>query len=143
LAEEITNVGTPETPAEPTPEAAEAPGTVDLDQKVRVGGEEYSAKELADTHQNYNELQEYAQNLEAFQQATVRLMDPSTDPETRKNKMPETSCLLPTIRPKRSTSGSRFTIRSLKWQKKPTVNPPLRLQTPPSSRRLRETTKNS
>ncbi len=80
MAEETTQVE--ETSEASTPDVT--PPTMDLDQKIQVGGEEYSASDLAEAAKNYGELQEYAQGLEAFQQATVRLMDPNTDNETRK-----------------------------------------------------------
>ena len=77
-----------ETSEASTPDGAPAPDptpeTVDLDQKIRVGGEEFSATEVADAFKNYGELQEYAQNLEAFQQATMRLMNPETSVEVKK-----------------------------------------------------------
>jgi len=71
---------------EPTNEAPqETPQeTIDLDQKIKVGGEEYSQHELAETVENFDTLREYAQNLEEFQQATMRLMDPNTDTEVKK-----------------------------------------------------------
>ena len=77
-----------ETSEAPTPDGAPAPAptpeTVDLDQKIRVGGEEFSATEVADAFKNYGDLQEYAQNLESFQQSTMRLMNPETSTEDKK-----------------------------------------------------------
>ena len=82
MAEETTSVE--ETSEASTPDGSQTPPPIDLDQTIKVGGEEYSATDLAEVAKNYGELQEYAQSLEAFQQATVRLMDPATDNETRK-----------------------------------------------------------
>lgn len=73
-----------ETTEASTPDATQVNSTIDVDQKVRVGGEEYSARDLAEAFEHYNELQEYAQNLEAFQQATMRLMNPDTDASVKK-----------------------------------------------------------
>jgi phosphatidylserine decarboxylase len=64
--------------------AVTPPPTIDLDQKVQVGGKEYSVRELAETHDNYQNLQEYSRGLEEFKEATGRLMNPSTDPGVKK-----------------------------------------------------------
>ena len=74
---ETTEASTPD--GVPTP-----PPTVDLDQKIQVGGKEYSARELAETAENYEELQEYTKDLEGFRDATSRLMNPETDVEVKK-----------------------------------------------------------
>ena len=85
MAEEITNLGIPDNEYVddvdvPTPNR----NVVDLDQKIRVGGEEYSAKELADTMENYEQLKEYTEHLEGFREATGRLMNPETNSEVKK-----------------------------------------------------------
>tara|TARA_Y100001973_G_scaffold105713_1_gene179987 strand:- start:346 stop:1236 length:891 start_codon:yes stop_codon:yes gene_type:complete len=78
--EEITNEEvTPQT--EET--TAETPA-IDPDPKVMVGGEEYSAAELAEAKSNYDQLQDYAVGLENFREATYRLMDPNISPEAKK-----------------------------------------------------------
>ena len=79
MAEEITN----ETPEVETPTPTEQPA-VDLDQKIKVGGEEYSQQEIAEKIQQYDKLQEYTQGLEGFREATSRLMNPDTEPEIKK-----------------------------------------------------------
>lgn len=83
MAEENETVETSEAS---TPDAAtpETPTTVDLDQKVQVGGQEYSARELAQTAENYEQLKEYAEQLEGFKEATTRLMNPETNSEVKK-----------------------------------------------------------
>jgi len=64
--------------------AAPANNTVDLDQTIKVGGKEYSARELAEVYENYGTLQQYAEGLEQFHEATSRLMNPDTDVEVKK-----------------------------------------------------------
>lgn len=79
MAEEITN----ETSEVETPTPTEQPA-VDLDQKIRVGGEEYSQQEIAEKVQNYDKLEEYNERLVGFREATARLMNPETDVEVKK-----------------------------------------------------------
>ncbi|MBV70293.1 MAG: hypothetical protein CMH52_03005 [Myxococcales bacterium] len=85
MAEEIKNVT--EIPADSAPvETApvETPEPINADQKIQVGGEEYSVQELAETHKNYQQLEEYARGLEGFREATSRLMNPETDASVKK-----------------------------------------------------------
>ena len=83
MVEETSNVE--ETSESSTPDGSTgATPVVDLDQKIRVGGEEYSAKQLAETAENYENLREYAEQLEGFRDATSRLMNPETSPEVKK-----------------------------------------------------------
>ena len=79
MAEEITN----ETPEVETSTPTEQPA-VDLDQKIKVGGSEYSQQEIAEKIQQYDKLQEYTQGLEGFREATTRLMNPDTEPDVKK-----------------------------------------------------------
>tara|TARA_Y100001938_G_scaffold151029_1_gene245307 strand:- start:4191 stop:5084 length:894 start_codon:yes stop_codon:yes gene_type:complete len=78
---EETNEVTTEAPVTETPET---PEPIDLDQKISVGGEEYSATELAEKVKNYDLMRENVENLEGFRDATMRLMNPDTDPEVKK-----------------------------------------------------------
>ena len=64
--------------------AAPANNLVDLDQTIKVGGKEYSARELAEVYENYGTLQQYTEGLEQFHEATSRLMNPDTDVEVKK-----------------------------------------------------------
>jgi hypothetical protein len=64
--------------------AAPIPTAVDLDQTVKVGGKEYSARELAEVYENYERLENYARSLEDFRDATSRLMNPETNAEVKK-----------------------------------------------------------
>ena len=74
-----------ETSEASTPDApVQTEQVVDLDQKIKVGGEEYSARELAETAQNYEQLREYAERLEGFREATARLMNPETSADVKK-----------------------------------------------------------
>lgn len=77
MSDEVTNEEMPETPET-------EPDVIDSDPKVMVGGEEYSVTELADAKKNYDDLRDYAENLEEFKSATHRLMDPNTDSEVKK-----------------------------------------------------------
>tara|TARA_R100001086_G_scaffold207761_2_gene123587 strand:- start:612 stop:1505 length:894 start_codon:yes stop_codon:yes gene_type:complete len=78
---EETNEVTPEAPVTETPQT---PEPIDLDQKISVGGEEYSATELAEKVKNYDLMRENVENLEGFREATMRLMNPDTDTEVKK-----------------------------------------------------------
>lgn len=73
-----------ETTEASTPNASEVAAPIDFDQKIRVGGEEYSARDLADAYQNYQRLEEYARGLEDFREATGRLLNPETSAEVKK-----------------------------------------------------------
>ena len=75
---ETSEASTPDGAVDPTPEP------IDLDQKIQVGGKEYSARDLAETAENYEGLQEYARELEGFRDATSRLMNPDTDVQVKK-----------------------------------------------------------
>ena len=63
---------------------AETPAPIDLDQKISVGGQEYSATELAEKVNNYETMQQSVEGLEEFRQSTMRLMNPDTDTEVKK-----------------------------------------------------------
>ena len=63
---------------------AETPAPIDLDQKISVGGQEYSATELAEKVNNYETMQQNVEGLEEFRQSTMRLMNPDTDTEVKK-----------------------------------------------------------
>ena len=63
---------------------AETPAPIDLDQKISVGGQEYSATELAEKVNNYATMQQNVEGLEEFRQSTMRLMNPDTDTEVKK-----------------------------------------------------------
>ena len=63
---------------------AETPTPIDLDQKISVGGQEYSATELAEKVNNYETMQQSVEGLEEFRQSTMRLMNPDTDTEVKK-----------------------------------------------------------
>ena len=84
MAEEITNLEIPDGDSVDTPSTPPNENVVDLDQSIKVGGEEYSAKELADTMENYEQLKEYTEHLEGFREATGRLMNPETNAEVKK-----------------------------------------------------------
>ena len=77
---ETSEASTPDGAVDPTP----TPAPIDLDQKIQVGGKEYSARDLAETAENYEGLQEYARELEGFRDATSRLMNPDTDVQVKK-----------------------------------------------------------
>ena len=83
MAEENNEVETSEA-STPDGAAAPTPAPIDLDQKIQVGGKEYSARDLAETAENYEGLQEYARELEGFRDATSRLMNPDTDVQVKK-----------------------------------------------------------
>ena len=81
MSEETNEV---EAPVEASPETPQATPAVNLDQTLKVGGEEYTAQELSETLSNFETLREYAQGLEQFQSATMRLMDPNTSTDVKK-----------------------------------------------------------
>jgi len=62
----------------------ETPAPIDLDQTIKVGGEEYSIKDLADARAEVNSLRQQNEQLQSFRQSTMRLMDPDSDPESKK-----------------------------------------------------------
>lgn len=71
-----------------TPEVMEDTGateTLDLDQTVKVGGNEYSLKELADARDQLASLQEQNTQLNEFRESTMRLMNPETDMQVKKD----------------------------------------------------------
>ena len=83
---EETNVN-PEVPVSDETSETSTPDSVtpiDTDQKILVGGTEYSARDLAEAKEKYDELQDYAINLEEFKEATFRLMNPETNPDVKK-----------------------------------------------------------
>lgn len=85
MAEE--NINVEETSEGSTPNSEEVVTTqapIDMDQKIKVGGEEFTARELADTAENYENLRAYAEELEQFKEATSRLMNPETDQNVKK-----------------------------------------------------------
>lgn len=84
MAEEINPVDPPEENVQAEETQPEAPPAIDLDQKILVGGQEYSARDLATTAENYQQLEQYAKGLEGFREATTRLMNPETSPEVKK-----------------------------------------------------------
>ena len=67
---------------EETPETT--PPTLDLDQKIQVGGKEYTLKELSDAQQNLETMQAQNAELHKFRESTMRLMDPDADPGAKK-----------------------------------------------------------
>jgi len=70
-----------------TPEVIEESGTpevLDLDQTVKVGGNEYSLKELADSREELETLKEQNGQLSEFRNSTMRLMNPETDMQVKK-----------------------------------------------------------
>tara|TARA_R100000951_G_scaffold16416_1_gene12886 strand:- start:2311 stop:3192 length:882 start_codon:yes stop_codon:yes gene_type:complete len=69
------------------PEVIEESGTpevLDLDQTVKVGGNEYSLKELADSREELENLKEQNGQLSEFRNSTMRLMNPETDMQVKK-----------------------------------------------------------
>tara|TARA_R110000868_G_scaffold188802_1_gene431617 strand:- start:5387 stop:6289 length:903 start_codon:yes stop_codon:yes gene_type:complete len=79
MAEENTPVESEVTPIEALDQEV-----MDLDRPIRVGGEEFTASEIAETMKNYEQLEEYARGLEGFKEATSRLMSPDTDSQVKK-----------------------------------------------------------
>ena len=82
MAEENTPVESEAT--EVTPVETPDQGVMDLDKTIRVGGEEFTPTEIAETMKNYEQLEEYARGLEGFKEATSRLMSPDTDAQVKK-----------------------------------------------------------
>lgn len=62
----------------------ESPAPLNLDQKIQVGGQEYSLQELAESRQQLEAMEAYASGLESFREATGRLMNPETDSAVKK-----------------------------------------------------------
>jgi hypothetical protein len=79
------NTPTPETTD--TTATAEPTNTIDLDQTVKVGGNEYSISELVQAKEQASKLQAEAEELNAFKESTFRLMSPDTDNEVRKREL--------------------------------------------------------
>lgn len=79
------NTPTPETTDTTAP--AETTNTIDLDQTVKVGGNEYSISELVQAKEQAAKLQAEAEELNAFKESTFRLMSPDTDNEVRKREL--------------------------------------------------------
>jgi len=77
--------GTP-TPESETP-AVEATPAIDLDQRVKVGGEEMSLSQIAQLRQSAQELSEENEALHEFRASTFRLMNPGTENEVRKSDL--------------------------------------------------------
>lgn len=74
-----------ETSEASTPDVTEvSTPSFNLDQKIRVGEEEFSASDLTEAFKNYNNLREYASELQDFQEATMTLMNPNTDANSKK-----------------------------------------------------------
>ena len=64
-----------------------SPSPINLDQKVQVGGEEMSLSEIAQMQSRSTQLEEAYEELADFRNSTMRLMDPSTDTDTRKSDL--------------------------------------------------------
>lgn len=61
-----------------------APESIDMDQKFKIDGQEYSAQELAQAKQQLEVLQAQNEKLHAFRDSTMRLMDPDVAMSSKK-----------------------------------------------------------
>lgn len=83
MSETVDGTATPESE---TP-AVEAAPALDLDQRVKVGGEEMSLSEIAELRKNAQELSAENEALHEFRASTFRLMNPQTDNDVRKTDL--------------------------------------------------------
>jgi len=65
-------------------QSPEPENTINLDQKITMGGTEYTIQELTDAKRQLETTQEQLGNLERFRESTYRLMDPDVDSEVKK-----------------------------------------------------------